>query len=125
VRTLIYEPNGYANSSGVSDDILRAAGLADIATQMSQTRMGTIPVEAVVAAPPELLILNAQHEGAPSRGDLILQHPALRALPQSTMVAGAALTPLLCSGPWSVDVVVPLVRLGREARKLASTPPGL
>jgi iron complex transport system substrate-binding protein len=125
VRTLIYEPNGYANSSGVSDDILRAAGLADIATQMSQTRMGTIPVEAVVAAPPELLILNAQHEGAPSRGDLILQHPALRALPQSTMVAGAALTPLLCSGPWSVDVAMPLARLGRAARKLASTSPGL
>ena len=125
VRTLIYEPNGYANSSGVSDDILHAAGLADIASQMSRTRMGTIPVEAVVASPPALLILNAQHEGAPSRGDLILQHPALRALPQSTLVAGAALTPLLCPGPWSVDVVAPLARLGREARKLASTSPGL
>jgi iron complex transport system substrate-binding protein len=109
----------------VSDDILRAAGLADIAAQMSQTRMGTIPVETVVAAPPALLILNAQHEGAPSRGDLILQHPALRALPRSTMVAGTALTPLLCPGPWSVDVAVPLARLGREARKLAPASPGL
>ncbi len=125
VRTLIYETNGYANSGGVTEDILHVAGLADIATLMSQTRMGTIPIEAIVAAPPELLILNAQHEAAPSRGDLILHHPALRALPRSTMVAGAALTPLLCPGPWSADAAVPLARLGREARKLASTSPGL
>ena len=125
VRTLIYEPNGYANSGGVTDDILHVAGLADIASQMGQTRVGTIPVETVVATPPELLILNAQHEGAPSRGDLILHHPALRALPHSTMLAGAALTPLLCPGPWSADAAAPLARLGREARKLAPASPGL
>jgi iron complex transport system substrate-binding protein len=124
VRTLIYEPNGYANSGGVTDDILRTAGLSDVAPQIGQTRLGTIPVEAVVASPPELLILNAQREGAPSRGDLILNHPALRALPQSTMVAAAVLTPLLCPGPWSVDVATPLAKLGREARKLASASPG-
>jgi len=120
VRTLIYEPNGYANSGGVTDDILHAAGLIDMAPQIGQTRLGTIPVESVVASPPELLILNAQREGAPSRRDLILPHPALRALPQSTMVAGAALTPLLCPGPWSVDAAAPLAQLGREARELAS-----
>jgi iron complex transport system substrate-binding protein len=120
LRTLIYEPNGYANSGGVTDDILRTAGLSDVAPQMGQTRLGTIPVEAVVASPPELLILNAQREGAPSRGDLVLQHPALRALPQSTMVAGAEMTPLLCPGPWSADVAAPLARLGRAARRLAS-----
>ncbi len=124
VQTLIYEPNGYANSGGVTDDILRAAGLIDVAPQIGQTRLGTIPVESVVAAPPELLILNAQREGAPSRGDLILHHPALRALPQSTMVAGAELTPLLCPGPWSVDVAAPLAGLGRAARKLARASPG-
>lgn len=124
VRTLVYQPNGYANSGGVTDDILRMAGLADVAPEIGRTRLGTIPVEAVVASPPELLILNAEHEGAPSRGDLILHHPALRALPQSTMVAGTELTPLLCPGPWSVDVAAPLARLGREARKLAPIPRG-
>ncbi|MGD0141812.1 MAG: ABC transporter substrate-binding protein [Rhizomicrobium sp.] len=124
VRTLVYEPNGYANSGGLSDDIMHAAGLIDVASQMGQTRLGTIPVEAVVAAPPELLVLNAERDGAPSRGDLILRHPALRALPRSTMVAGAILTPLLCPGPWSVDAAAPLARLGRAARKLASASSG-
>lgn len=122
VPTLIYEPNGYATSNGVTDDILHVAGLRDVAPRMFQTRQGTVPVEALVADPPQLLILNGDREAAPSRGDLILQHPALRALSRSTLVANASLTPLLCPGPWSVQVAVPLSALGRKAQLLASPP---
>jgi iron complex transport system substrate-binding protein len=116
VRTLVYEPNGYANSGGVSDDILRRIGLLDVAPRMNQTRSGTVPVEAVIANPPQLLILNGEREATPTRADLVLRHPALRALPKSTLVAHTALTPLLCPGPWSADVAEPLVELGRKAR---------
>lgn len=123
VRALIYEPNGYANSGGISDDILQAAGLVDVSPRMGHTRLGTIPVEAIVASPPELLLLNAERESAPSRGGLVLHHPALEALPQSTMVTDAELTPLLCPGPWSADVATPLARLARAARKLARASP--
>ncbi|MBS0274180.1 MAG: ABC transporter substrate-binding protein [Proteobacteria bacterium] len=122
VRTLIYEPNGYANSGGVSDDILRRIGLIDVAPRMNQTRSGTVPVEAVIANPPELLILNGEREATPTRADLVLKHPALRALPKSTLVANTSLTPLLCAGPWSADVAEPLMELGRKARSLASPP---
>ena len=115
VRTLIYEPNGYATSGGVTNEILRTAGLENAGPSMNQTRLGTVPIEAVIASPPELLILNGEREATPSRGDLILRHPALRALPASTMIARAHLTPLLCPGPWSADVALPLAELGRRA----------
>jgi len=123
VTTLIYEPNGYANSGGVSDDILRRIGLRDVAARMNQTRSGTVPVESLVANPPELLILNGEREATPTRADLVLKHPALRALPKSTLVANTSLTPLLCPGPWSADVAEPLVEWGRKARALASPTP--
>jgi iron complex transport system substrate-binding protein len=123
VTTLIYEPNGYANSGGVSDDILRRIGLRDVAARMNQTRSGTVPVESLVANPPELLILNGEREATPTRADLVLKHPALRALPKSTLVANTSLTPLLCPGPWSADVAEPLVKLGQKARALASPTP--
>ena len=123
VTTLIYEPNGYANSGGVSDDILRRIGLRDVAARMNQTRSGTVPVESLVANPPELLILNGEREATPTRADLVLKHPALRALPKSTLVANTSLTPLLCPGPWSADVAEPLVEWGRKARALASPAP--
>lgn len=123
VTTLIYEPNGYANSGGVSDDILRRIGLRDVAASLKQTRSGTVPVEAVIANPPQLLILNGEREATPTRADLVLKHPALRALPKSTLVANTSLTPLLCPGPWSADVAEPLVKLGQKARALASPTP--
>jgi iron complex transport system substrate-binding protein len=117
VQTLIYKPNGYANSGTVSDEILGLAGLADISGNLGQTRAATIPVEEIVASPPELLILSGENEATPSRGDLILQHPALRSLPRTTFVTRAALTPFLCPGPWSADAAPMLAELGRDARQ--------
>lgn len=123
VATLIYEPNGYATSSGVTDAVLGAAGLSDVAAQLNQTRTGTVPVEAVVAHPPELLILNGGDRKATTRADLVLKNPALRALPKSTLIANTSLIPLLCPGPWSADAAAPLAELGQKARSLASPKP--
>lgn len=121
VPTLIYEPNGYATSSGVTDAILHDAGLKDMAAQLHQTRSGTVPVEAVVANPPRLLILNGGGRAPTTRADLVLKNPALRALPESTLIANMSLTPLLCPGPWSAAAALPLAELGRKARAVSSS----
>jgi iron complex transport system substrate-binding protein len=87
VRTLVYEPNGYATGGGVTDEILTAVGLRNIAGATHLTRSGTLPVEAVLTLAPELLVLNGEHEEEPARADLVLRHPALRALSGHTYVA--------------------------------------
>lgn len=115
VPTLVYEPNGYATSGNLTDEIMAAAGLSDAARTMSTTRSGTIPVEELVASAPRLLILNGLRARARSHAELVLQHPALRALGGDTKIATATLTPLLCAGPWSVAVAPVLARLGRTA----------
>ncbi len=114
VRTLIYEPNGYATVGGVTEEILTIAGLRNIAPEFKVGRTGAIPVEAVIAAHPDLLLLNG--EIARSRADLVLRHPALRALSGHTLVRWVSLTPLLCPGPWSAKAAEPLAKLGDEAR---------
>lgn len=119
VRTLIYEPNGYATADGVTNEILGRAGLVDVAPGMGATRRGTIPIEAVVANPPELLILNGASGAENSRADLVLHHPALASLPANVFVARAVLTPLLCPGPWSAETVPGFAALGQKARALA------
>ncbi|HSC19280.1 MAG TPA: ABC transporter substrate-binding protein [Rhizomicrobium sp.] len=120
VRTLIYEPNGYATGGGVTEEILSAAGLQNIGTGGHLTRAGTLPVENVLTLAPELLILNGGSERAPARADLVLRHPALRALGSGTLVARTSLVPLLCPGPWSVSVAPELAAWGRKARTLAA-----
>jgi iron complex transport system substrate-binding protein len=119
VRTLIYEPNGYATADGVTDEILERAGLINAARAMGATRQGTVSVEMVVADPPELLILNNSSQTVHSRADLVLHHPALETLPRNVMIARATLTPLLCPGPWSVAAVPEFAALGLKARALA------
>jgi iron complex transport system substrate-binding protein len=124
VRTLLYEPNGYVTSGGVTDEILAASGLQNVGTGAYLTRSGTLPVEAVLTVAPELLILNGEHEEEPARADLVLRHPALHALSGHTFVARTSLVPLLCPGPWSADVALPLAQWGRRARALAAVHAG-
>ena len=123
VSTLIYEPNGYITSDGVTEEILGISGLGNAAAKMHPTRLSTLPVEAVVAAAPELLILNNAREGAPAKADAVLRHPALASLKDSTLITHASLTPLLCPGPWSAEAAEEFTKLGHQARALARATP--
>lgn len=109
VSALIYEPNGYAASGAIVATLMGNAGLVNAAPGLVHSRQGTIPVEAVIAAAPALLILNQVPEGAPSLADAALNDPALAALKGRTRIETVNLRGLLCAGPW----------LGRTALRLA------
>jgi len=115
VRALIYEPNGYATGGGLTEQLMGEGGLIDAAPGLRPTRLGTIPVEAIVASAPELLILAGRPEARTSRADLILHHPALSAL-KHTRVEWASTNALLCPGPWSASAAVTFARLGGLVR---------
>jgi iron complex transport system substrate-binding protein len=119
VRGILYQPNGYAVASGVTDEIMHLSGVANAAPQGAMTRSGTLPVEAVIAAAPELLILGGEQSSGSARAYAILHHPALKALEGRTTMQFAVLTPLLCPGPWSADAAGTFGDLARKARKLA------
>jgi len=118
-RTLVYEPNGYLTAGGVSDEVLKASGLDNIAASLTRTRSGTLPIEAVLAAQPDLLVLNDSSEQVPARANLVLHHPALAAIGNHSLVVRLSLTPLLCPGPWSADIADDFAALGNRARSLA------
>lgn len=123
VTALIYEPNGYVTDTTIADEIMNIAGLKDAATALHPSRLGRLPVEAVVAAAPDVLILNSSNDGAPAQADSILHHPALRALKGKSLIVKASLTPLLCPGPWSADVAGEFADFAHRARALANKAP--
>jgi iron complex transport system substrate-binding protein len=116
VRTIVYEPRGYATVQGVTKEVMTVAGMVDAAPPKALTRTGTLPVEALIATKPELLILGGEARNGTARAYALLHHPALRALEGKSHMAFADLTPLLCPGPWSLDSADPLGKLAREAR---------
>lgn len=118
VRTLIYEPNGYATTGAVTEALMTLAGLRDVAPGFATSRSGRIPVEEVVADAPELLILSGERRAENARADLVLHHPALAALAGRTTTVWDPLVPLLCPGPWSADAALSFAAMGRKARLL-------
>jgi len=123
VRAILYQPQGYASVAGVTAEILRLSGIADAAPPGQLTRAGQLPVEAVVAAAPDLLILGGEERSGSGLAYAVLHHPALRALKGRTHMEFATLTPLMCPGPWSLDAANTLGDLARKTRALA--PPGV
>ena len=119
VKAILYEPNGYAGTGGITDEVMALSGIVNAAPQGRLTRMGTLPVEAVIAARPELLILGGEERSGTARAYMILHHPALKALKDQTDMEHTVLTPLLCPGPWSLDAAQTFGDLARRARALA------
>jgi len=117
IRTLIYEPNGYATSGGVTEELMTIGGLADAAPGYAANRLGQVPVEEVVARAPELLILSGRRSDTDTHANLVQHHPALAALAGRSYAAWDPLTPLLCAGPWSAEAAVTFARLGQRARR--------
>jgi iron complex transport system substrate-binding protein len=124
VRTILYQPQGYAMVDGVNSEIMQIAGLANATPPAQLTRTGQLPVEAVIAAAPELLILGGEERSGSARAYAILHHPVFKTLRGKTHMEFAALTPLLCPGPWSLDSAAPLAKLGRKARLLSAAERG-
>ena len=116
VRTLIYEPNGYSSTGGMTDEIMALAGLKNVASDLGPTRLSTLPVETVIARAPELVILSGDPREQNGRAYLVQHHPALRALDGRAVTGWTQLTPLLCPGPWSLDAAESFLQLGAKAR---------
>jgi len=119
VRTLLYEPNGYASAGGVTDEMMMLAWLLNATPSLHPTRAGTVPVETVIAASPELLIFRGEQGAPASQAELVQHHPAFATLAGRTLSVRASLIPLACPGPWSADAALTFVDLAAKARALA------
>ena len=122
VKAILYEPNGYVSSGGLTEEIMSLSGLSNAAPLSKLTRTGTLPVEQIVASAPELLILGGEARIGSAQAYKVLRHPALAALKGRTVTEYATLTPLLCPGPWSADAAQTFGDLARKTRALARVP---
>lgn len=103
-----FYPNGYTLGPGtLSDEILRFAGLENIAESLGLVGGGTLSLEHLVVARPELVIRAGLYPGA-SRSEEIPNHPALAGLQARAHISDASWT---CGTPH----VIRAIRALREA----------
>lgn len=76
-----YAANGYTpGTNSLSADIIRTAGFRHLATELGMAEGGVLPLEALILAEPDLVIVGQTYPGN-SRAEEILSHPALASLP--------------------------------------------
>jgi iron complex transport system substrate-binding protein len=108
---VLYEANGLTVGAGsLFDDLLRRAGYANLADLAGIGSYGRLPLELLLAHPPDLLILDSAGPPGPSLAEATLRHRALLGLLDRVDTVRVPRYLWSCGGPFVADVVETLVR---------------
>lgn len=108
---VLFEPNGITSGQGtLADAVMAAAGFDNLARRLGVSGVGQVPLEAVVAARPDALILGRLAAEHPSLATASLAHPAL-AQAASGAVANLPHHLWACPIPAVADAVAALALL--------------
>ena len=78
-----YQRRGYLTGTGtLVDDLMRRAGLVNLATRLGKPVLSQLSIEDMVAARPDVLILESDSAAVTDQGTEMLTHPALRHIPR-------------------------------------------
>lgn len=104
--------NGIVQGAGtLAGSVLEAAGFENLAATLGYEGMTPFPLEQLVVARPDVVILSERYDGAAATlADAAIDHPALaglRLLPAETVAPRGLLT---CASPAVLDVVEALAR---------------
>lgn len=116
LSALTYQAGGFAAAHGtMMDEMMRRAGLDNAATRYGLKRTGNIPLERLIADPPDVLLAGETKPGAPTWADRVLRHPALAHAAPRMHRATFPQRLTFCGGPVLIDTARMLARVRNEA----------
>jgi iron complex transport system substrate-binding protein len=104
---------GTAGKGSLMDELLRLAGFRNLAAELGVPAYGRLPLESVLAARPDLLVLDGNANAHPSRATEFVDHNALLALAGHTRLLSIPMKYTICAGPENFEAL----RLLAEARR--------
>ncbi len=116
----IYQPNGLTIGQGsLVNDLLRRAGLRNLAIERRIDNYGALPLEWLLLAQPDLLIVNTAGDVGHAMAYEILSHPALMSRYHGDRVVSVPSAWWSCPGPRLVDTVQRLQHAAQKLRPMA------
>lgn len=104
-RAATYHANSYTSGAEtLAGSIMEAAGLANIATEHGLPGGGTIALEEMILANPDLIITGRPYD-TPSQAEQVLAHPALAALRQRATTAPFTDRDWVCGTPFVISAI--------------------
>jgi iron complex transport system substrate-binding protein len=94
-----------AGKGSLTDELLRLTGYRNLATELGIPAFGRFSLEAVLAAQPDLLILDGEANTDPARATSFVDHPAIRTLARHARILSLPMRYSICAGPESLDAM--------------------
>jgi len=100
IKTLVFQPRGLVAGRGtLVDEMMQRTGFENVAGRYGVKSWGTLPLEPLIADPPELLLTAESAPGAGTWSTRLAQHPALAEIHQRMRRAVFPEACLYCGGP--------------------------
>jgi len=105
MTALVLHRRGYALHSGIAAELAGIAGLQNASAQVGIARDGIVPLEKIIANPPDMLIVTQDHARPADQGEALLAHPALTKLfpLQKRLIIPDRLA--ICAGPSTPELI--------------------
>ena len=120
LSALVFEGEGFVSARGtLTDEMLTRTGFDNAATRYGLMRTGALPLERLIADPPQVLLATPPSPGKPFWAERVLQHPALRAV--STRMKREPFPRRLtyCGGPVLIEAAQALAAARLDALRMA------
>ncbi|PQZ75807.1 MULTISPECIES: ABC transporter substrate-binding protein [unclassified Brevundimonas] len=116
LKALIYQPNGFAAGRGtLMNEMMTRSGFENVAGRYGLGKWGNVPVERLLADPPQVLLSGTPALGSRTWADRVMGHPALASLSDRMVQARLDEKLLYCGGPVLIQTAAALARARRTA----------
>ena len=114
-----YQRRGYMTGTGtLVDELIRRAGLVNLAEKLGKPALAQVPLEQMIAARPDYLIVEEGSENIVDQGTEMLHHPALRSIPRIRVPQAWT----VCGGPAYVQAARSIIAQADAAGKDRAQP---
>jgi len=116
LSALVFMPGGFASGPGtLMDEMMRRMGLENAASRYGLKSSRRVPLERIIADPPELLLAGEAWPGAPNWALRVMTHPALTHVAGHMQRATFPERLLFCGGPVLIQTAAALSRARESA----------
>mgnify|MGYP001555766879 CR=1 FL=1 len=107
----IYQASGLTiGRHSLADDLLKVAGLRNLAPELSVPEGGYLPLELLLQHPPDRLVIDEYRPDLPSLAQQFLRHPALRRVERDRRTISLPARLWTCAGPGLAEAAERLQR---------------
>lgn len=111
ISALVYMPGGFASGPGtLMHELMTRLGFDNVVARYGLRGSASVPLERLIADPPELLLAGEPSPGAASRAERVMAHPALSAVADRMQREVFPERLLFCGGPVLIQTASALAR---------------